>query len=77
MVPLAGLIDVAAERQRLDKELEKLTKELKRIQGKLGNESFVAKAPAEVVAKEQHKAADIETALGTLNEQVAQLAELG
>jgi valyl-tRNA synthetase len=55
LVPLADIIDRDAELARLGKEIEKLEGELKRIQGKLSNAGFVAKAPAEVVAKEQEK----------------------
>jgi len=73
MVPLAGLIDVAAERSRLDKEVGRKRQELERIRNKLGNDKFVAKAPAEVVEKERQKAADAETALATLESQRAAL----
>jgi len=76
MVPLAGLIDVAEERARLTKEIGKREQDLKRLNGKLGNEKFVANAPDEVVAKEKQKAADHAAALDTLNAQLAQLDEL-
>ena len=77
MVPLAGLIDVAEERARLNKEIGKREQDLKRLNGKLGNEKFVANAPDDVVAKEKQKAADHTAALETLNAQLAQLDELG
>ncbi|MEK7854427.1 MAG: valine--tRNA ligase [candidate division NC10 bacterium] len=51
-VPLTGLIDFAAEIARLRKEVEKVERELARVQGKLENPAFRAKAPAEVVEKE-------------------------
>jgi valyl-tRNA synthetase len=76
MVPLAGLIDVAAERARLGKEVEKKAQELERIQRKLGNESFVAKAPEAVVAKERAKLADVAAALATLKTQLGSLHDL-
>ena len=69
MVPLAGLIDVAAERARLDKEIARRQQELARIEGKLGNAGFVAKAPADVVAKERERAAEIQNAIDTLSTQ--------
>jgi valyl-tRNA synthetase len=69
MVPLAGLIDVAAERARLDKEIARRRQELTRIEGKLGNASFVEKAPADVVAKERERAAEIATSIATLANQ--------
>ena len=77
MVPLAGLIDVAEERARLTKEIGKREQDLKRLNGKLGNEKFVANAPPEVVEKEKQKAADHTAALSTLNAQLKQLDELG
>jgi valyl-tRNA synthetase len=54
-LPLAGIIDFAEEAKRLEKELQKLTKDLDQAQRKLSNEDFLAKAPADVVAKEQAK----------------------
>lgn len=54
-VPLAGLIDVAAETARLDKEIAKLTGLADGIERKLSNAGFVAKAPAEVIEKERDK----------------------
>ncbi len=54
-VPLAGLIDLAAEEKRLTKELAKVEAELKKVNGKLNNPNFLAKAPAEIVAKEKDK----------------------
>ncbi len=77
MVPLAGLIDVAAERARLRKEVDRQSAELKRIDGKLANGNFVAKAPAEVVEKERQKAADVRAALAVLEEQLRSLDTLG
>ena len=76
MVPLAGLIDVAEERARLTKEIGKREQDLKRLNGKLGNEKFVANAPPEVVEKEKQKAEDHTAALSTLNAQLKQLDEL-
>jgi valyl-tRNA synthetase len=76
MVPLAGLIDVAAERSRLDKEIAKRRQELGRIEGKLGNAGFVAKAPADVVAKERERAADMQAAIDTLSAQRTALEAL-
>ncbi len=54
-MPLAGIIDFAEEARRLDREMEKLDKDLSQAQRKLANEDFLAKAPPEVVAKEQEK----------------------
>ncbi|WP_339806431.1 valine--tRNA ligase, partial [uncultured Marinobacter sp.] len=60
LVPMAGLIDKDAELKRLDKELDRLQKDIDRVAGKLNNEKFTAKAPADVVAKEQEKLRDAE-----------------
>ncbi|RFC46012.1 MAG: valyl-tRNA synthetase [Verrucomicrobia bacterium] len=54
-MPLAGLIDVAAEKARLDKELEKIAKELAKSESKLTNENFVANAKPEVVQLERDR----------------------
>jgi valyl-tRNA synthetase len=53
MMPLAGLVDVVAETKRLRAEHDKLARDIASLAKKLGNEAFVTKAPAEVVAKEQ------------------------
>jgi len=76
LVPLAGLIDPAAERARLEKAVEKRQGECQRIEGKLGNARFVAGAPAEVVDKEREKLAAAQDALGKLQAQLEALAKL-
>jgi len=58
-LPLAGLVDFAAERARLNKELENVDKQLARIEGLLGNEGFVAKAPANVIERETAKRTEL------------------
>jgi valyl-tRNA synthetase len=65
-LPLAGLIDFAEEDRRLTKEMDKISKDLTTAQRKLANEDFMAKAPAEVVAKEQDR-------VQTLTEKLAKL----
>jgi valyl-tRNA synthetase len=54
-LPLKGVIDLAAERARLDKELAKAEADIKRVDAKLSNEKFVANAPDEVVEGEKEK----------------------
>ncbi len=56
--PLAGLIDIAQEIIRLEKELKVLHSEVDRIEKKLGNPGFVSKAPAKVIEEEKAKLAD-------------------
>ena len=65
-VPLEGLIDVEVERARLKKEIDRMTAVLNGIRNKLGNQAFVAKAPKEVVEKEQEKRASFEMNLQKL-----------
>lgn len=76
LIPLKGLIDVTAETARLQKEIEKMQKELARTEGKLSNERFVANAPDDVVAKEKARMAEVQGALGQLNEQMQKLQQL-
>ena len=52
---MAGLVDKDAELARLDKELEKVVKEIETIENKLANEGFVSRAPAAVVEKERER----------------------
>jgi len=52
---VAGLIDLSAERARLDKELAKAEADIKRVEAKLANEKFVANAPEEIVEEEKEK----------------------
>ena len=73
MVPMAGLIDIEAERGRLGKAIDKARKELDRVQAKLANENFVAKAPAAVVAKERDKGEALAKRIEMLAEQAERL----
>jgi valyl-tRNA synthetase len=73
MIPLAGLIDVAAEKERLGKELDKLAGEIRRLEGKLGNDKFVANAPEAVVQKERDKLADAVARRDTMAAQLEAL----
>jgi valyl-tRNA synthetase len=59
-LPLAGVIDMNAERVRLEREIEKAAGEIKKIDAKLSNEQFVAKAPEEVVEEQRERRADFE-----------------
>ncbi|MFE8069484.1 valine--tRNA ligase [Marinobacteraceae bacterium S3BR75-40.1] len=70
LVPMAGLIDKDAELARLNKEVEKLDKEIKRLEGKLSNENFTAKAPAEVVEKEKAKLEEAQSSAVRLKAQM-------
>ncbi|EGQ8203594.1 valine--tRNA ligase [Vibrio cholerae] len=76
MIPMAGLIDKDAELDRLAKEIAKTQGEIARIEGKLGNEGFVAKAPEAVITKEREKLAGYQEALVKLEQQKATIAAL-
>ena len=76
MVPMAGVIDVDKELARLAKELDRLTAEQGRLTGKLSNDNFVARAPADVVDKERLKLADIETSISSVTAQKSKMEEL-
>lgn len=75
-IPLAGLIDVEQEVARISKRIEQLTKEIARIDSKLGNPNFADKAPAEVVAKEKEKLSAYQTELGKMLEQLESVKAL-
>jgi len=76
LIPMAGLIDVAAEVARLNKQLEKLEKELGRVTGKLNNEKFVSKAPEAVLNKEKAIFAELSEAKAKLVEQKTTIENL-
>jgi valyl-tRNA synthetase len=74
LIPLAGLIDLGAEKVRLDKEIKRIESEIAKCNGKLGTPTFVANAPAAVVTQEKQRLADFSTTLAGLREQAARLA---
>jgi len=73
LVPMKGLIDPTAELNRLAKAQEKLTKQAESLRSKLSNESFVSKAPANVVESEKAKLAEMDTQLAEMHKQIEQL----
>ncbi|MCH8499562.1 MAG: class I tRNA ligase family protein, partial [Marinobacter sp.] len=73
LVPMAGLIDKDDELARLGKEIDRLEKEVQRIEGKLGNANFTARAPADVVAKEQSK---LNEAISTRDRLLSQRSQI-
>jgi valyl-tRNA synthetase len=71
---LAGTVDVAAERARMEKDLAVARKEASQMAAKLGNSAFTDKAPAEVVAKSRQRQADAEADIARLEARLASLA---
>ena len=76
-LPLAGLVDPAAEVERLDREIAKLDQFITRAEAKLGNPSFVDKAPEQVVATERARLGEFAEQRATLAAQRARMAALG
>ena len=74
LIPLKGVVDFAAERERLQKELETLNKNLEGYARKLGNESFVAKAPAQVVEQEKRRQSEALENKAKVEEALARIA---
>ncbi|WP_416181512.1 valine--tRNA ligase [Acidaminococcus timonensis] len=75
-LPLKGLIDVEKELARLQKELDGAEKEAKRAAGKLSNQNFLSKAPAEVVEKEKTKQTEVLARIDGLKERMETLRKL-
>nr|MDA8217366.1 valine--tRNA ligase [Dehalococcoidales bacterium] len=72
-LPLAGMVDLEQERARLHKEIEGLERQAAGLHGRLGNEAFVAKAPAAVVDKERERLRAAEERISRLRERLASL----
>lgn len=69
-VVLEGLVDFEAERARLSKDREKATSDLDRVQRKLANPGFLAKAAADIIEKDRAKADDLTETLRIIDEQL-------
>jgi valyl-tRNA synthetase len=76
-VDLTGLIDVAAETARLSKELARAEEDLAKVEGKLANDSFVERAPAEVVEQQRARRTELGGVIEQLRERIGALSELG
>jgi valyl-tRNA synthetase len=75
-VPLAGLVDVDQELAKLERELGKASLQLKKVEGKLGNNKFIENAPAEVVAGEKKKQETLSAKLAKIEESKERLKHL-
>jgi valyl-tRNA synthetase len=76
LVPMAGLIDVAAEIGRLEKQRARIAAEVAKAEAKLSKESFVANAPPAVVAQERERIAKFAQELATFDAQLARVRAL-
>ncbi|NOY72712.1 MAG: valine--tRNA ligase [Gammaproteobacteria bacterium] len=76
LIPLAGFIDKNSEITRLEKEISKRKTDLEKIEDKLSNERFVAKAPAAVVEKEKTRSTTLRQEIQNLNEQFQRISDL-
>ena len=76
LIPLAGLIDKDAELTRLAREIDKINKDIERIEAKLANPAFADKAPAEIVGREREKLELQRSALNKLMETQSRMASL-
>ena len=73
MIPMAGFVNIQAEIERVQKQKDKIEKDIARIQGKLSNDNFVSKAPESVVLKEKEKCDAMESLLLKIDEQIKTL----
>ncbi len=72
-LPLAGVIDVAAESKRLQREIDKVGSEIKQLDAKLANEKFVSRAPEHVVEEQRERKADAEAVAARLEQALKRL----
>ena len=72
-IPMEGLIDKNAEKERVERELDRARKELSRSEAKLTNESFIERAPAEIVEKERLRVEESKALIARLEEQRTRL----
>jgi valyl-tRNA synthetase len=72
-VSLAGLIDPAAEIKRLEKQVAEKRKQLDGTKGKLANEAFVSRAPAEIIAQQRELVADLEKQIASMEETIREM----
>ena len=66
-LPLAGVVDLKAEKARLDREIAKEKLEIAKVEAKLGNDDFVARAPEEIIAEHQDRLETFQARLVKLN----------
>ena len=70
VIPMASMVDLAAEQDRIKKEIEQLEPDIARLEARLRDESFLSKAPAPVIAKEKERLAERKDRLVRLRQQI-------
>ena len=73
-LPIADVVDLAAERARLERELKKISDEIGKLDAKLANEKFIARAPEHVVEEQRERRSEAEQARGKLSDALSRLA---
>ena len=76
LVPMKGLIDPAAELERLAKRLRKAEVDMSKLEAKLSNSQFAKNAPPDIVAKDQQRLEELRTEIGQLSAQTARVTKL-
>jgi valyl-tRNA synthetase len=75
MLPLADVIDFAAERARLGKERTRIEGEVQKVEAKLGSEAFVSRAPVEIVEENRERLASWQAEIARLDAALARIAD--
>lgn len=75
ILPIADIIDLDKERTRLQKQIDKLNKDVKQIEQKLGNEKFLANAPEEIVEEQKRRKSDAEEVISKISNALKQLED--
>ncbi|MCP8938580.1 valine--tRNA ligase [Alsobacter sp. SYSU M60028] len=76
-LPLAGVVDLDAEKQRLAKELDRIAADVRKVESKLGNADFMARAPEEVVEEQRERLADSQARAAKIRDALARLSKAG
>jgi valyl-tRNA synthetase len=74
-LPLKGIVDLQAERSRLEKEMTRVRADIEQIAGRLGNQGFVAKAPEHVLEETRERRQDLETRSQRISEALRRLSQ--
>ncbi|MEN9265975.1 MAG: hypothetical protein Q6K99_07030, partial [Thermostichales cyanobacterium BF4_bins_65] len=73
LLPLQGIVDVGSLQRKLEKDLEKIHKEISSIQSRLDNPNFVGKAPPEILEKNRHQLSELQQQAAILEQRLHHL----